>query len=85
VLSRKAFYRASHFAIVCPITSHVRPFVSSVVLPAGLAIQGEILTSHMRSIDTMNRPIRFTGVRVGDDVLAEVRLKAAALIGIKPN
>jgi mRNA interferase MazF len=85
VLSRTAFYRASRFAIVCPITSHVRPFASSVVLPKGLTIQGEILTGHIRSIDTMNRPIRFTGVRVPAEILDEVRAKAGALIGFRPG
>lgn len=82
VVSWVAFWRASGFAIVCPITSRVRPFGTSVVLPQGIGISGEILTSHVRSIDTEARPIRFAGARVSDAVLAEVRAKIAALIGL---
>jgi mRNA interferase MazF len=82
VLSPADFYRASEFAIVCPITSRIRPFGTSVVLPPGLSISGEVLTSHVRSIDTLARPIRFTGTRVSAVILDEVRSKLAALIGI---
>jgi mRNA interferase MazF len=81
VVSPIAFWRASRFAIVCPVTSRVRPFGTSVVLPEGLGISGEILVSHVRSIDGAARPIAFTNSRVGDAVLAEVRAKLAALIG----
>jgi mRNA interferase MazF len=83
VLSPVVFYRASLFAIVCPITSKVRPFESSVVLPDGFAIKGEILTSHIRSIDTASRPIRYAGTRVPPVILAEVRASAAILIGLR--
>lgn len=82
VLSPTAFFKASHFAIVCPISSRIRPFSTSVVLPAGLPIQGEVLTSHVRSIDTSARPIAFSGSKVPPAVLAEARGKLAALIGL---
>jgi len=82
VLSPKAFWEASGFAIVCPITSNVRPFGSSVLLPSGLPVSGEILTSHVRSIDTHARPIGFAGVAAPEAVLAEVRAKLAVLVGL---
>ena len=82
VISPMAFFQASRFAIVCPITSRARPFASSVVLPAGLPIEGEILTSHVRSIDTLARPIASTGATVPPVILAEVRAKLATLIGL---
>jgi mRNA interferase MazF len=81
VVSPVEFWQASRFAIVCPITSRVRPFGTSVVLPAGLAIGGEVLTSHVRSIDTTARTIAVAG-RVPESVLADVRAKLAALIGL---
>ncbi|MFO1039034.1 MAG: type II toxin-antitoxin system PemK/MazF family toxin [Geminicoccaceae bacterium] len=81
VLSPRAFHAASGLAIVCPITSRVRPFATSVVLPTGSPVSGEILTSHVRSIDTQARPIRFTGATVSPGVLEEVRAKLAALVG----
>jgi mRNA interferase MazF len=82
VLSPSDFYRASEFAIVCPITSRIRPFGTSVVLPQGLPVSGEVLTSHVRSIDTLARLIHSTGMRVSAATLDEVRGKLAALIGI---
>jgi len=82
VVSPAPFWEASRFLIVCPITSRVRPFGTSVVLPEGLPVGGEVLTSHIRSIDTLARPIAFAGAAVPLEVLAEVRAKAAVLIGI---
>lgn len=82
VLSPSAFYRASRFVIVCPITPRVRPFGTSVVLPPGLPVAGEILTSHVRSIDTQARPIRSVGAAVPATVLADTRAKLAALVGL---
>lgn len=81
VVSPVAFWRASGFCVVCPITSRVRPFGTSVVLPDGLALAGEILTSHVRSIDTLARPIRYAGA-TPPAILDEARAKLAALIGL---
>lgn len=82
VISPVAFWHASRFAIVCPITSRIRPFGTSVVLPPGLPIAGEVLTSHVRSVDTIARPFSPIGARVPADTLAELRAKLAALAGI---
>ncbi len=82
VVSPAEFCRVTEFAIVCPITSRVRPFGTSVVLPTGLPVSGEILTSHVRSIDTLARPIRYAGAAVPGTILHEVRMKLAALIGL---
>ncbi|HXB57596.1 MAG TPA: type II toxin-antitoxin system PemK/MazF family toxin [Vicinamibacteria bacterium] len=69
-------------AIVCPITSRVRPFPTSVVLPSRLPIAGEILTSHIRSIDTQARPIRYAGVAVSREIARLVRAKLNTFIMI---
>ena len=82
VVSPADFCRVTEFAIVCPITSSVRPFGTSVVLPMGLPVSGEILTSHVRSIDTRARPISYAGAAVPAVTLDEVRGKLAALIGL---
>ncbi len=82
VISPTAFFRASAFAIVCPVTGTIRGFGSSVLLPAELPVGGEILTSHVRSIDTLARPIRYAGATVSAAVLAEVRSKLALLCGM---
>jgi mRNA interferase MazF len=82
VVSDAVFTENTGLAIVCPITSRVRPFPSSVVLPEGLALAGEILLSHIRSIDTLTRPLRYAGATVPPGIAAHVRAKLAALITI---
>jgi mRNA interferase MazF len=81
VVSPGEFWRVSRFAVVCPITSRVRPLHLSVVLPDGLPISGEILTGQVRSIDTLARSIGYAGARVPGAVLDDVRAKLVALIG----
>ena len=82
VLSARAFFQASAFVVVCPITTTIRRFGSSVLLPEGLPLSGEILTSHVRSIDALARPVRYAGAAVAKATLAEVRAKRAVLCGI---
>ena len=60
----------------------MRPFPTSVVLPSNLPIAGEILTSHIRSIDTQARPIRYAGVAVWDEIARLVRAKLDTFITI---
>jgi len=82
VISAAGFTDYTGLAVVCPIASRVRPFPTSVVLPAGLPISGEILTSHVRSIDTLARPIRCAGASVGQAVAHEVRAKLNSFVTI---
>jgi mRNA interferase MazF len=82
VISAAAFTRYTGLAVVCPITSRVRPYPTSVVLPPGLPVSGEILTSHIRSIDTLARPIHYAGGAVPAPVAALLRAKLDAFITI---
>ena len=82
VVSPAEFCRVTEFVIVCPITSRIRPFGTSVVLPPGLPVSGEILSSHVCSIDTLARRISYAGATVSAAILDEVRGKLAALIGL---
>src|SRR5438067_3188699 len=75
VVSSAAFTENTGLTVVCPITSRVRPFPTSVVLPSGLPVTGEILTSHIRSIDTEARPIHYAGAAVPQDTAQLVRAK----------
>lgn len=82
IVSPAAFTRHTGFAFVCPITTRIRPFPTSVVLPEGLPIAGEILISHLRSIDALARPIRPIGAAVPPRTAAEVRARLEAVIAI---
>ena len=46
-------------------------------------ITGEILTSHVRSIDMEARPVVFVGSAVPGAILADVRAKLAVLIELE--
>ena len=82
VVSTAEFTANTGLAVVCPITSRVRPFPTSVVLPPGLPFAGEVLLSHIRSIDTLARPILYAGARIDPDLAATIRAKLAAFITI---
>lgn len=82
VVSSRVFTENTGFAVVCPITSRVRPFPTSVVLPPGLPISGEVLISHIRSIDTLARPVRPAGATVALEIAQLVRAKLNAFITI---
>ena len=82
VVSPALFAEQTGFAIVCPITSRVRPFPTSVVLPDGLAMSGEILLNQLRSIDILARPVRFSGVSVGPETAAAVRERLELIVTI---
>src|ERR1700733_9237534 len=80
VVSSLAFTENTGFAVVCPITSRIRPFPTSVVLPEGLPVAGEILLSHIRSIDTQVRRVRYAGAAIGHPTALLVRAKLNAFI-----
>ena len=82
MISDAVFTANTGLAVVCPITSRVRPFPTSVLLPPGLPVAGEILTSHVRSIDTLARPIRYTGGSITAEVARQVRAKLGSFITI---
>ena len=82
VLSPVEFWRATGFAFAAPITGRVRPFPSSVVLTEKGAPSGEVLLGQTRSIDTLARPVRYAGEKVGAELLTEARAKLAVLLGM---
>lgn len=82
VVSPREFYDGTRFLVVCPITTRIRPFGSSVVLPASSPITGEILVAQVRTLDALARPVRFTGMKIDSGLLSAVRQKIAFLCGI---
>lgn len=80
VISAALFNANTGLAVVCPITSRVRPFPTSVVLPAGLPVAGEILISHIRSIDMAARSIRYAGANVPVDIRNAVRARLESFL-----
>lgn len=82
VVSPAVFTENTGFAIVSPITSRVRPFPTSVVLPAGPPVAGEILTGRIRSVDTLVWPVHYAGATVSPQTAQLVRARLNVLIAI---
>eukprot|EP01035_Chromulina_nebulosa_P012173 gene12173-16238_t len=55
VLTPLSFHQMSRRAIICPITSKIRQWPTSVALPQGLKIAGMILVDQVRSPRSMER------------------------------
>jgi mRNA interferase MazF len=61
VLSPKLFNQSTGFAVLCPITRQKKGYPFEVVLPAGLAVEGVILTDQVKSLDWRARRIQIQG------------------------
>lgn len=82
VVSSQVFTANTGLAVVCPIVPRGGHLPTSVVLPPGLPVAGEILLSHIRGIDIVARPVSYAGASIDAALAAEVRARLAALISI---
>jgi mRNA interferase MazF len=79
VVTPAAYHKVSSLAFVCPITSNVRSWPFTVLLPAYLKIRGAVLVDQMRAIDRTERILGRAG-RVPDETLEAVRSILMAMI-----
>jgi mRNA interferase MazF len=82
VLSPAAYNGRSRLALVCPITGQIKGYPFEVLLPAGLAIAGVVLTDHLKSVDWETRRAEFAA-EAPAPVTSEVAAKLAPLLGIE--
>jgi mRNA interferase MazF len=59
VLSPAAYNGKVGLAILCPITNQIKGYPFEVVLPAGLAVTGAILSDQIKSLDWRARTATF--------------------------
>jgi len=71
VLSPAQYNRRAGLMLCCPITSQVKGYPFEVLLPAGLAVHGAILTDQIRSLDWKARSAKLIG-RVEATVIGAV-------------
>jgi mRNA interferase MazF len=55
ILTPQAYHQRSPRALVCPITSNVRPWAFKIMLPEGLKTTGAVLVDQLRAIDRSQR------------------------------
>jgi mRNA interferase MazF len=81
VVSPRLYHERSKLALICPIISNTQPWPWKVLLPDGLGVVGAVLVDQLRAIDRGARRLRLVG-QAPEAVVAEVRAKLAALLGI---
>src|SRR5207302_7392994 len=84
VLSPAIYNRKAGLAVVCPITSHSKGYPFEISLPPKHAIQGVILTDHLKSLDWAQRRAQRVG-KLSGETLEQVQHTIAALLGIYLN
>ncbi len=67
-------------AVLCPITSRAKGYPYEVALPAGLRVQGVVLSDQVKSLDWQARRVELA-CAAPPSVTAEVLAKLATLIG----
>ena len=79
VLSPVEYNRIVGLALFCPATTQVKGYPFEVAIPAGLKIQGVVLSDQVKSLDWKVRKARLIG-RASPGLVAEVLSKAATLL-----
>lgn len=81
VLSPDRYHNISNTAIVCPITSNIKPWDMKAILPDNLAAQGAVLLDQVVSVDRRARGLHLIG-HVPDDFLQDVLNRLGVFLGI---
>ena len=79
VLSPAAYNGKVGLGLFCPITSHVKGYPFEVLLPAGLAVNGVVLSDQVKSLDWRARRAAYGG-RLPEAQMREVLDKLDALL-----
>ena len=79
VLSPSTYNQRTGLALICPITSRRKDYPFECSLPAGLKIQGFVLSDHLRCLDWKDRRAVFI-TKVPQEVVEEAAAKVTALI-----
>ncbi|MCT1902972.1 type II toxin-antitoxin system PemK/MazF family toxin [Oceanobacillus sojae] len=70
VLSPKQFNQITGFAVFCPITSKEKGYPFEIKIPAGLEVNGVILTDQQKSLDWRSRGMKIVG-KAPEDVIVK--------------
>ncbi len=79
VVSPKAYNGKVGLALCCPVTSKVKGYPFEVVLPAGLSVEGAVLSDQVRSLDWEARQAKFIQ-RLPAEHLAHVQERLVLLM-----
>jgi mRNA interferase MazF len=80
VLTDIRYNRASGLAVVCPLTSKVKPYPFTVPIAVG-GVDGAVLVDQLKSMDWEGRGAEFHS-KAGPNLIAKVRQYIAVLLQI---
>jgi mRNA interferase MazF len=83
ILTGSSYHAKTPYMVICPITTNVTPYPFKVALPDGLPIRGAVLVDQIKSVDRQVRGCKIVG-RLPDEVMADIRGRLAALLGLIP-
>lgn len=81
VISNETLHGISGRILVCPITSNLGNWPTKIVIPAGFAVSGALLTDQVRMVDR-DRLRRRIG-SLPDELVSRVAHRLAAYVGIQ--
>lgn len=79
VLSPQTYNSKVGLAILCPITNQIKGYPFEVLLPAGLPVEGAILSDQVKSLDWHARNVEFI-CTLSDEAVSEILQKLGALL-----
>jgi mRNA interferase MazF len=80
ILTTKEFNQATRLALACPITSRIKGFNLEVLLPEGLITSGAVLTFQVKTIDWVERQVKYIE-SLPREAIDEVISKLQVLLG----
>lgn len=81
VLSPRTYNAKVGLAVCCPVTSQAKGYPFEVAVPAGLPVQGVILSDHVKNLDWKARRARFA-CALPREAVDEAARKLTALVGL---
>jgi mRNA interferase MazF len=80
-MSPGSYNEKSGLCLVCPVTTQTKGYPFEVELPAGLPVQGVVLSDHLKSADWYHRKAEHIGA-APVEVLEQVAAKLKPLLGM---
>ena len=78
-LSPRAYNRKVGLALFCPVTSQIKGYPFEVILPAGLEVEGAVLSDQVKSLDWRARRAQ-RACSAPPEVLDETTARILALV-----
>lgn len=80
IISPGSYNAKVGLAIMCPITTHVKGYPFEVPLPAGLPVEGVVLSDQAKSLDWRSRGAEFACTLPAESTMAVLR-RLGRLVG----